>query len=1277
FEKKNQRIAFVTATGPPDILYWTPNNSFLAGTWQHFAVVVNGPLGRARVYINGELIISPKFSSRQFDCKSGLAWCGYHDNDVGAYFDGLIDEARYWNVERTQEQIRATKDIDLPPNDREGLVGWWRFCDSYEDYSDQGNHGTEVGSPRLELISLPFGITCWPDPCEAHDIVFTGNREVCIGDTVVLGTTFPYHRYYWSTGDTTSTTRVMAAGLYSLIAFDSLDCRETASVYVNIHPKPEVDVGPNITVCHGVDTTIGNMPHRPDWRYVWHPSTGLSNSRTPVTRVTADSTRTYTLTVTDDIGCTAEASVLITVYERVLLNLKDSVSVCRGDSVSLPLQVLQGEEPYSYLWSPSRGLDSTTIGQPVASPDSTTWYFVTVWDRNGCTAIDSILVIVRELPTTMLPDTVYTCRNQEVILPLDVYPLRTTMLFQWEPTEGLSNPAAQRPRALIEEPTTYSVLVTDLYGCTAEDSVTVLFHPPTIIGISVMGESTFCMNDSVLLTATPGYASYRWQTPSRAIPDTAGSLMAREAGPYIVSVIDSNGCDAVSPPVRISVYWAFELPVRVTGSNPLCPGDTVVLETDEGYEGYYWTDDSGAVVGTGTVLRVGHAGTYRVFAHDSRGCAGRSQPIIVRMAASPGTAILGPLEVCLGSDHEYRAAPSSARSFQWSVTGGESQFTPDSAILSMHWTEVGELSLRLRIIDSTSGCTDSTEIRVTVVPRPMPVLVGPVEVCAGDSASYFLEHREGVLDWQLPSGAEQLSATDDTIRIRWPVAGSYYLRVEERAPGALACSGTDSLLIQVHALPDIQLTMEPPSSICEGDSVVLTATEGYDRYAWMTPDGILDTTSNTLWTGNPGVYTVSVSSPVGCTATSDPVEVTVLPAPEVHVTGPRHFCVGATAVYKASLANFTSCSWSVRGGMILGDTDRDSLVVFWDGLGTGFIAVEANNGACSALDSLTVEVADSLHPEIIVHGPLSLCPGDSVRLDAGEGYLSYEWHTPLGVLYGQSITVTLAGTYRVHVTSFGDCAGSSDPFELRVWNPVPPVVLGPTAMCPGDTVVLEASAGYTDHQWTNGTIGRFLEVSQPGSYAVQAVDSNGCTAVSSPHSVVYYPPAPVPEITREGNQLVASVSRSWQWYRNDTLLQGEVGRTHTVTAPGRYTVETLDENGCRSRSDIIDIERLRGLATVRLPHLRVSPGDSVRIFISLEGTAGLESAGAEQFTAMLRYHSSMLVPLDGTNPGQCEGADRLIPFSGSLSQLLNGALPLHFLATLGDRDSIPLLLDEF
>ncbi|PLX22796.1 MAG: hypothetical protein C0600_16195 [Ignavibacteria bacterium] len=62
---------------------------------------------------------------------------------------------------------------------------------------------------------------------------------------------------------------------------------------------------------------------------------------------------------------------------------------------------------------------------------------------------------------------------------------------------------------------------------------------------------------------------------------------------------------------------------------------------------------------------------------------------------------------------------------------------------------------------------------------------------------------------------------------------------------------------------------------------------------------------------------------------------------------------------------------------------------------------------------------------------------------------------------------------------------------------------------------------------------------------------------------------------------------------------------------------------------------------------------------------------------MLRYHSSMLVPLDGTNPGRCEGADRLIPFSGSLSQLLNGALPLHFLATLGDRDSIPLLLDEF
>ncbi|PLX22606.1 MAG: hypothetical protein C0600_16400, partial [Ignavibacteria bacterium] len=183
YDFSQKRLAFITARTPPDSYFFTPDNSFLPDTWYHVALVVNGPAGTAKLYIDGNLIISPTFSSRQFDCTTGLAWCGYYNNSAGAYLNGIIDEARYWNLERTQTQIRDTKDIDLPNNDRDGLMGWWRFCDSYEDYSGMGNHGTPRGNPQLVLISLPFGITCGPDPCDSVSVSIEGEQEICDGDS--------------------------------------------------------------------------------------------------------------------------------------------------------------------------------------------------------------------------------------------------------------------------------------------------------------------------------------------------------------------------------------------------------------------------------------------------------------------------------------------------------------------------------------------------------------------------------------------------------------------------------------------------------------------------------------------------------------------------------------------------------------------------------------------------------------------------------------------------------------------------------------------------------------------------------------------------------------------------------------------------------------------------------------------------------------------------------------------------------------------------------------
>ncbi len=163
YEHANKRIAFITGKNNVDDYFYTPNNSIVPDQWTHIAVYANGPAGMAKVYINGALIISPTFSSRNFDAVTGLSWGGYYNNPGGAYFKGFIDEARYWNIERSQSQIQLAKDATLASNDRQGLVGYWMFCGNFADSSGNGNHGVPKGNPQIvDVFDLPLGINCGP-----------------------------------------------------------------------------------------------------------------------------------------------------------------------------------------------------------------------------------------------------------------------------------------------------------------------------------------------------------------------------------------------------------------------------------------------------------------------------------------------------------------------------------------------------------------------------------------------------------------------------------------------------------------------------------------------------------------------------------------------------------------------------------------------------------------------------------------------------------------------------------------------------------------------------------------------------------------------------------------------------------------------------------------------------------------------------------------------------------------------------------------------------------
>src|SRR6202012_1131999 len=103
------------------------------------------------------------------------------------------------------------------------------------------------------------------------------------------------------------------------------------------------------------------------------------------------SNTTYSVTVTDSIGCTNTGKVAIVVNQNPIAQAAapQTVTSCPNACVNVggSPTAHAGTAPYFYAWSPAAGLNNTGLANPSACNLSTpVTYVVTVTDINGCTA---------------------------------------------------------------------------------------------------------------------------------------------------------------------------------------------------------------------------------------------------------------------------------------------------------------------------------------------------------------------------------------------------------------------------------------------------------------------------------------------------------------------------------------------------------------------------------------------------------------------------------------------------------------------------------------------------------------------------------------------------------------------------------------------------------------------------------------------------------------------------------------------------------------------------
>jgi len=331
------------------------------------------------------------------------------------------------------------------------------------------------------------------------------DQTICNGEQIILAGSGGTN-YQWSpvngltnaainnpVASPTSTTT------YCVTVSDAVGCTAVDCINIIVTPSPSTTAGNDQTICAGETTQLFAMGGS---QYQWSPSTNLSSTTISNPIATPISTTTYCVTVTDAQGCTDTDCIQINVNESINANAGSDVQICTGSETTL---FATGGR--TYVWSPSIGLSNPTIAAPVATPNFSTTYCVTVTDANGCTDVDCVLVEVED-------DLAVSAGSDQIVCAGTQAQLNATggVFYQWSPTTGLSNPTIPNPTVLNDFSTTYCVTVTTNDGCMASDCMVLSISQLTG---SAGADQTICQGASAQLSAIGG-TSYQW-SPSTGL----------------------------------------------------------------------------------------------------------------------------------------------------------------------------------------------------------------------------------------------------------------------------------------------------------------------------------------------------------------------------------------------------------------------------------------------------------------------------------------------------------------------------------------------------------------------------------------------------------------------------------------------------------------------------------------------------------------------------------------------------------------------------------------
>ncbi|WP_263601343.1 T9SS type A sorting domain-containing protein [Chryseobacterium sp. PET-29] len=951
---------------------------------------------------------------------------------------------------------------------------------------------------------------------------------------IALTNTAPYSGVTTNTLTITGATSAMNGYQYRAVAIGSGSATSNAATLTVVSISTtgsKTDVSCN-GGSNGVATVVPSGGVAP-YTYSWAPFGGTAATATGL------SAGTYTVTVTDNLGCQSTRTFTIDQPASAVSGTTVVTNVaCNGASNgAINLTPAGGTAPYTFNW----GGGITTEDRTGLAAGT---YTVIITDANGCTA--TVNATVTQPASAVSGTTVVTnvACNGASNGAINLTPAGGTApyTFNWGggiTTEDRTGLAAG----------TYTVIITDANGCTATVNATVTQPASAVSGTTVV-TNVACngaSNGAINLTPAGGTAPYTFNWGGGITTEDRTGLAA---GTYTVIITDANGCTATVNATVTQPASAVSGTTVVT--NVACNGASngAINLTPAGGTAPYTFNWGGGIT---TEDRTGlAAGTYTVTITDANGCTATVNATVTQPASAvSGTTVVTNVACNGASNGAINLTPAGGTApytFNW---GG--------GITTEDRTGLAAGTYTVTITDA-NGCT-ATVSRTVTQPTALSATTSQTNIaCNGGSTGVATVNVSGgtapyTYSWS-PSGGTAATATGLS-------AGTYTVTVTD----ANACTLTRTFTItQPTAL---SATTSQTNIACNGGSTgvatvnVSGGTAPY-TYSWS-PSGGTAATATGL---SAGTYTVTVTDANACTLTRT-FTITQPTALSATTSQTNIACNGgSTGVATVNVSGGTApytYSWSPSGGTAATAT----------GLSAGTYTVTVTDAnACTLTRTFTITQPTAL--SATTSQTNIACNGGStgvatVNVSGGTAPYTYSW-SPSG---GTAATATglSAGTYTVTVTDANACT------LTRTFTITQPTALSATTSqtniaCNGGSTgvatvnVSGGTAPYT-YSWSpsGGTAATATGLSA-GTYTVTVTSANGCTltrtfTITQPASAV------------SGTTVVTNVACNGA--SNGAINLTPAGGTAPYTfnwgggittedrtglAAGTYTVIITDANGC-------------------------------------------------------------------------------------------------------------------